>query len=187
MAWLKCEYLQERLGDQLSGVITAVTRFGVFVELDDLFVEGLVHINSLGQDYFHYDQAQQRLIGERTQAAYHLGDYLQVIVARVDLDERKVDLELANSKAPRRDRLMKKSKKSASKKSTANKRSKSKKTSAKANTKKTTGGRAAKRNSASNARSATEQPVKTQAKGKGKGKAKATSNKKTKRKSKKKA
>ena len=187
MAWLKCEYLQERLGDQISGVITAVTRFGVFVELDDLFVEGLVHINSLGHDYFHYDQAQQRLIGERTQAAYHLGDYLQVIVARVDLDERKVDLELANSKAPRRDRLMKKSKKSASKKSTANKRSKSKKTSAKANTKKTTGGRAAKHNSASNSRSATEQPVKTQAKGKSKGKAKATSNKKTKRKSKKKA
>ena len=183
MAWLKCEYLQERLGDQLSGVITAVTRFGVFVELDDLFVEGLVHINSLGQDYFHYDQAQQRLIGERTQAAYHLGDYLQVIVARVDLDERKVDLELANSKAPRRDRSMKKSKKSASKKSTANKRSKSKKTSAKANTKKITGGRAAKRNSASKSRSATEQPVKTQAKGK----AKATSNKKIKRKSKKKA
>ena len=133
MAWLKCEYLQERLGDQFSGVITAVTRFGVFVELDDLFVEGLVHINSLGQDYFHYDQAQQRLIGERTQAAYHLGDYLQVIVARVDLDERKVDLELANSKAPRRDRSMKKS---ASKKSTANKRSKSKTVSAKANTKK---------------------------------------------------
>ena len=179
MAWLKCEYLQERLGDQLSGVITAVTRFGVFVELEDLFVEGLVHINSLGQDYFHYDQAQQRLIGERTQAAYHLGDYLQVIVARVDLDERKVDLELANSKAPRRDRSTKQSKKSASKKSTASKRSKSKKTSAKANTKKTTGGRAAKRNSASNSRSATEQSVKTQAK--------ATSNKKTNRKAKRKA
>ena len=168
-------------------LLLAVTRFGVFVELDDLFVEGLVHINSLGQDYFHYDQAQQRLIGERTQAAYHLGDYLQVIVARVDLDEL-VDLELANSKAPRRDRSMKKS---ASKKSTANKRSKSKKTSAKANTKKTTGGSAAKRNSASNSRSATEQPVKTQAKGKGKGKSKgkvkAMPNKKTKRKSKKKA
>ena len=195
MAWLKCEYLQERLGDQLSGVITAVTRFGVFVELDDLFVEGLVHINSLGQDYFRYDQAQQRLIGERTQAAYHLGDSLQVVVVRVDLDERKVDLELANSKAAPRNRSIKQSKNAASKKSTATKRSKSKKSSTKARVKKTTGGRAAKRKTTSNSRSTSEQPVETKAKAKakakakdkGKAQAKATTNKKTNRKAKRKA
>lgn len=189
MAWLKCEYLQERIGDQLSGVITAVTRFGVFVELEDLFVEGLVHINSLGQDYFRYDQAQQRLIGERTQAAYHLGDSLQVVVVRVDLDERKVDLELANSKAAPRNRSIKQLKNAASKKSTATKRSKSKKSSTKARVKKTTGGRAAKRKTTSNSRSTSEQPVETKAKAKDKGKAqaKATTNKKTNRKAKRKA
>ena len=171
--------MQERIGDQLSGVITAVTRFGVFVELEDLFVEGLVHINSLGQDYFRYDQAQQRLIGERTQAAYHLGDSLQVVVVRVDLDERKVDLELANSKAAPRNRSIKKSQKAASKKSAAKKRSTSKKSSTKARIKKTTGGHAAKRKTASNAGSASGEPVET--------KAKATTNKKTNRKANRKA
>jgi ribonuclease R len=93
-AWLKCEYLQDRIGETFAGVIAGVTRFGIFVELENLFVEGLVHINSLGQDYFRFDQAQQRLVGERTNRVYCLGDKIQVVIARVDLDERKVDLEM---------------------------------------------------------------------------------------------
>lgn len=96
-AWLKCEYLQDRIGETFAGVIAGVTRFGIFVELENLFVEGLVHINSLGQDYFRFDQAQQRLVGERTHRIYCLGDKIQVVIARVDLDERKVDLEMQSA------------------------------------------------------------------------------------------
>jgi ribonuclease R len=86
--------LQDRIGETFDGVVAGVTRFGIFVELENLFVEGLVHINSLGQDFFRFDQAQQRLVGERTGAIYCLGDKVKVVVARVDLDERKVDLEM---------------------------------------------------------------------------------------------
>lgn len=93
-AWLKCEYLQDRIGESFAGVVSGVTRFGLFVELQDLFVEGLVHINNLGTDYYHFDQAQQRLIGERTRQVFKLGDSISVVVASVDLDERKVDLEI---------------------------------------------------------------------------------------------
>jgi ribonuclease R len=86
--------LQDRIGESFAGVISGVTRFGLFVELKDLYVEGLVHINNLGNDFFHFDQAQQRLLGERTRKVYRLGDAIDVVVARVDLDERKVDLEI---------------------------------------------------------------------------------------------
>lgn len=93
-AWLKCEYLLERVGEEFTGVIAGVTNFGIFVELEDLYVEGLVHISSLGKDYFQFDAATQRLVGERTRQVYRLGDKVQVCVARVDLDQRKVDLDL---------------------------------------------------------------------------------------------
>jgi len=91
---LKCEYMQDRVGDEFVGTVTAVTSFGLFVELNDIYVEGLVHINNLGNDFVHFDQAQQRLLGERTRKVYRLGDAIDVVVARVDLDERKVDLEI---------------------------------------------------------------------------------------------
>ncbi len=94
-AWLKCEFLLEHIGQQFEGVIAGVTRFGVFVELNDIYIEGLLHINSLGDDFYHFDQAQQRLVGERSRRVYALGDAVSVQVARVDLDERKIDLELA--------------------------------------------------------------------------------------------
>ncbi|WP_415911618.1 ribonuclease R [Neptuniibacter sp. QD37_11] len=94
VAWLKCEYMQEHVGDEYEGVIAAVTGFGVFVELDELFVEGLVHITGLPGDYYVFDQAKQRLVGERTRKVFKLGDRLRVKVARVDLDERKIDFEL---------------------------------------------------------------------------------------------
>jgi len=97
VAWLKCEYMQSRLGEEFAGVISAVTSFGFFVELKDIFVEGLVHISNLDRDYFHYDPIGHRLQGERSGVVYRLGDTVRVIVARVDLDERKMDFELVSS------------------------------------------------------------------------------------------
>jgi ribonuclease R len=94
MAWLKCEYLQDRVGDTFDGIITAVTNFGLFVELSDLYVEGLVHISALASDYYHYDAVKHRLVGEKSGRFYQLGDKVTVQVARVNLDDRKVDLEL---------------------------------------------------------------------------------------------
>lgn len=94
VAWLKCEYMQNHLGDEFQGVIAAVTSFGFFVELDAVYVEGLVHVSSLSNDYYHYDPERQRLVGERGGQHYKLGDSVQVRVAKVDLDDRKMDFEL---------------------------------------------------------------------------------------------
>ena len=91
---LKCRYMAERLGEELPGVISAVTSFGLFVELDDIYVDGLVHITNLESDYFHFDPIGHRLIGERTGKEYRLTDRLRVRVAKVDIDERKLDLAL---------------------------------------------------------------------------------------------
>ncbi|BBL76085.1 ribonuclease R [Methylomagnum ishizawai] len=99
VAWLKCEYMQDKLGEQFEGVISTVTGFGFFVELKDVFIEGLVHISTLDKDYFHYDPVGYRLQGERTGKVYRLGDSVEVVVARVDLDERKIDLELVKAEA----------------------------------------------------------------------------------------
>ncbi len=92
--WMKCDYISDHVGDTCAGVITGVTKFGLFVELDDVFVEGLVHISTLAGDYFHYDQASMSLTGGRTGTSYSLGDVVSVQVVRVDVDERKVDFEL---------------------------------------------------------------------------------------------
>lgn len=94
-AWLKCEFLKDRIDDEFAGVISAVTNFGVFVELSDLYIEGLIHVSALPGDYYHFDQAKQRLVGERTRQVFKLGGAVTVRVARVDLDDRKIDLELA--------------------------------------------------------------------------------------------
>ena len=94
-AWLKCEFLKDRVDEEFGGVIAAVTNFGVFVELDDLYIEGLIHVSALPGDYYHFDQAKQRLVGERTRQVFKLGGAVTVRVARVDLDNRKIDLELA--------------------------------------------------------------------------------------------
>jgi ribonuclease R len=98
VAWLKCEYMLDKLGEEFSGIISAVTPFGFFVELKDVFVEGLVHVSTLDKDYFHYDPTTLSLEGNRTGIKYRLGDAVRVIVARVDLDERKIDLELVKAK-----------------------------------------------------------------------------------------
>ena len=96
-AWLKCEFLKDRIDEEFGGVIAAVTTFGVFVELNDLYIEGLMHVSALPGDYYHFDQVKQRLIGERTRQVFQLGGAVTVRVARVDLDDRKIDLELAGS------------------------------------------------------------------------------------------
>jgi ribonuclease R len=94
IAWLKCEYMQDKVGEVFEGVISAVTSFGFFVELRDIFVEGLVHVSTLGQDFYHFDPIRHCLIGERSGSRFAIGDVVKVKVARVDLDERKIDLEL---------------------------------------------------------------------------------------------
>ncbi|MFI4918958.1 MAG: ribonuclease R [Legionellales bacterium] len=95
VTWLKCEYMQDKLGQVFKGRISAVTSFGIFVELDEVYVEGLVHVTSLKNDYYTFDSVKHRLIGTRGGQVYRLGDKMSVLVARVDLDERKIDFEPA--------------------------------------------------------------------------------------------
>jgi len=103
-SWLKCEYLQQHLGEVFEGIISGVTGFGFFVELADLYVEGLVHVSSLSSDYYHYDGAKHRMIGERSGTSYSLGDSVVVEVAKINLEERKVDLLLVSAEPKRRTR-----------------------------------------------------------------------------------
>ncbi|HFT4930489.1 TPA: ribonuclease R [Legionella pneumophila] len=93
ITWLKCEYMQDKLGQVFKGRISAVTSFGIFVELDEIYVEGLVHVTSLKNDYYTFDSAKHRLIGARGGQVYRLGDKMTVLVVRVDLNERKIDFE----------------------------------------------------------------------------------------------
>ncbi len=90
--WLKCYYMREHVGRSFSGTITGVAPFGVFVTLDDYFVDGLVHISELGRDYFQYDAARHMLMGERTRKRFRLADRMSVKLVRVDLESRKMDL-----------------------------------------------------------------------------------------------
>ena len=93
-AWLKCKYMKEHLGEEFGGTVSAATSFGLFVTLDDLYVEGLVHITELGGEYFKFDEARQELRGERTGIRYSIGTRVRVQVSRVDLDGRKIDFRL---------------------------------------------------------------------------------------------
>jgi ribonuclease R len=93
-AWLKCKYMREHLGEEYSGVVTAATSFGIFVTLDAMYVEGLVHITELGGEYFRFDEARQELRGERTGIRYAIGSRVRVQVSRVDLDGRRIDFRL---------------------------------------------------------------------------------------------
>jgi ribonuclease R len=97
--WLKCEYMQDHVGATFTGVISTVTNFGLFVRLADLHIEGLVHITALGHDFYHYDDVRMCLTGENTGAKYHIGDTIEVQVAAVNLDEKKIDLALAGEYA----------------------------------------------------------------------------------------
>jgi len=95
-AWLKCKYMREHLGEEFGGVVTAATGFGIFVTLDAMYVEGLVHITELGGEYFRFDEARQELRGERSGMRYALGTRVRVQVSRVDLDGRKIDFRLVH-------------------------------------------------------------------------------------------
>ena len=95
-AWLKCKYMREHLGEEYTGTVSAVTSFGLFVTLTDMYVEGLVHITELGGEYFRFDEVRQELRGERTGIRYALGTRVRVQVSRVDLDARKIDFRLVH-------------------------------------------------------------------------------------------
>jgi len=95
-AWLKCKYMREHLGEEYAGVVSAVTSFGIFVTLDAMYVEGLVHITELGGEYYRFDEARQELRGERTGMRYAIGTRVQVQVSRVDLDARRIDFRLVH-------------------------------------------------------------------------------------------
>jgi len=95
--WLKCEYLLKHIGQQFSGIVTGVTSFGLFVQLEKLLIDGLVHVTALKRDYYQFDPVRHRLVGEVTKRSYQLGDRLQVEVARVDMEERKIDFDLIGS------------------------------------------------------------------------------------------
>jgi ribonuclease R len=93
-AWLKCYFVRDKLGEEFTGTISGVASFGIFVQLDALFIEGMVHVTDLGADYFQYDDARHELRGERTGIRYQLTDRVTVQVSRVDLDARRIDLRL---------------------------------------------------------------------------------------------
>jgi ribonuclease R len=94
-AWLKCQYMEQHLGDEFDGVITGVTNFGLFVQVTDLLVDGLVHVTSLSNDYYHYHAESQSLVGERTARTYRLGECMRVQVNRVDMETRRIDFRPA--------------------------------------------------------------------------------------------
>jgi len=97
-AWLKCFYMRDHLGSEFEGTISSVTGFGLFISLDDLYVEGLVHVSELGADYYHFDAAKHQMLGERTGKRYRLGDRVQVKVVRVDMESTKIDFTLVGEK-----------------------------------------------------------------------------------------
>ncbi len=108
VAWLKCEYMSDRVGESFDGAVSAVTGFGLFVELSEVFVEGLVHITALPSDYYHFDPVGHRLTGERSGRVFRLLDPVRVRLVRVDIEERKIDFELlGDPAAPRRRRRRK--------------------------------------------------------------------------------
>jgi ribonuclease R len=97
--WLKCYYMQDKVGEEFEGVISAVTGFGIFVLLDNVFVEGLVHVSELGTDYFHFDEVRKELKGERTGKVYRMTGRVKIKVARVSLETSKIDFMLVEEKA----------------------------------------------------------------------------------------
>lgn len=93
--WLKAHYMRDKIGQQYEGTVSAVTSFGLFVLLKDLYVEGLVHISELAEDYFHYDKARHRLVGEKSGLMWKLGDSIKVKVVRADLELARIDFAVA--------------------------------------------------------------------------------------------
>ncbi len=96
-AWLKCYYMRDRVGEVFDGTISSAVAFGIFVALDGVYVEGLVHVSDLGSDYFHFDAAKHQLSGERTGRRFRLGDRVRVRVARVDIESTRIDFVLEDT------------------------------------------------------------------------------------------
>ena len=97
-SWLKCYFMQDKVGQIFEGTVAGVTGFGLFIELDEVYIEGLLHVTELGNDYFNYDKSKHAMIGERTKLSYRLGDRLKVKVVRVDLETIKIDFSLEHTK-----------------------------------------------------------------------------------------
>jgi ribonuclease R len=98
--WLKCYYMRDRIGEEFDGTIAAVVPFGVFVALDSVYVEGLVHVSELGEDYFQYDNVKHQMLGERSGKRYRLGDRLHVKLVRADLETGRIDFVLGEASRP---------------------------------------------------------------------------------------
>ena len=101
VAMLKVRFMEDKLGEVYDGIITGVTQFGFFVQLRDLFVEGLVHISSLGDDYYHYIENRHCLRGERTKRVFRIGDHVRVRVDRVDKERKRIDFSLMDESSPK--------------------------------------------------------------------------------------
>jgi ribonuclease R len=97
MSWLKCQFMQDKIGQEFDALVTGVVEFGLFVQAKGLQIDGLVHVSSLGSDYFTRDSSGYRLIGARSKRVYRLGDHLRVRLINVIIDERKIDFELVNT------------------------------------------------------------------------------------------
>jgi len=132
--WLKCEFMMDKVGEVFEGTITSATGFGLFVELDNIYVEGLIHVTSLDHDYYHFDAAHHRLVGERTGQVFRLGDHIVVSVAKVNLEDKKIDFDLVTAERTPRKTASRKKKEAVvtdtndadSEKSTENKKGKKK-------------------------------------------------------------
>ena len=107
-SWLKCYFMQDKVGKIFEGTVAGVTGFGLFVELDDIYIEGLLHVTELGSDYFAYDKQKHAMVGERTSAQYRLGDRLKVKVVRVDLETSKIDFSLVGGEKRKKNKIEKK-------------------------------------------------------------------------------
>ncbi len=115
--WLKCEYMMDRVGELFSGIITSVNSFGLFVELENIYVDGLIHISALENDYYHFDPIAHKLTGERGGKVFRLGDPVRVQLAAVNLDDRKIDFLLADQEPAKSGDKRKKRRKSSKNKS----------------------------------------------------------------------
>jgi len=101
--WLKCEFMMDKVGEVFEGTITSVTGFGIFVELDNIYVEGLIHVTSLDHDYYHFDASHHRLVGERSGQVFRLGDHIVVSVSKVNFEDKKIDFDLVTAeRTPRK-------------------------------------------------------------------------------------
>jgi ribonuclease R len=105
MQSLKCQFMLDHVGEEFDGVVSGVAAFGIFVELKDVYIEGLIHVTELGNDYFHFDPVSHRFTGERSGKSFRLADSIRVRVVRVDVEERKIDLaRVATGEEPLRKR-----------------------------------------------------------------------------------